>query len=153
VPLFETDIGDDREHSGSFLYLSVPWYALREIRLAIPARNWRQVSATIQDCHRTRGGTKETIRVEIWYGYQVEGRHYAGRLIRDKVLGGVQKVIDRYPLGENVMALVNPERPDESYLPSGLGYLEPLLVAIVSLAMLAILLGIPAAFIADYLSR
>jgi hypothetical protein len=151
--LFETGIGDNREHSGSFLYFSVPWFALREMRLSLRARSWSQVSATIQDCHRTLGGARETIRVEIWYGYQVEGRHYVGHLIRDRVLGGVQRVVDRYPVGKSVMALVNPQNPNESYLPSGLGYVEPFLVGTTAVAIVAILLSIPAAFIADYLWR
>ena len=151
--MFETDIGEDREHSASFLYFSVPWYALREVWLSIRARNWHRLNATIQDCHRTLGGTRETIRVEVWYGYQIEGKHYAGHLIRDRALGGVQKVIDQYSLGKAVMTLVNPKNPSESYLPSDLGYIEPFLVGILGLAMLVFLLTISAALIADYLSR
>jgi hypothetical protein len=153
IQLFDTDIGEDREHSASFLYTSVPWYALKEMLLSVRARNWNRANATIQSSHRTIGGTRETVRVEIWYGYEIDGRHYAGRLIRERVLWGVQKVIDRYPEGRNVVALVNPLRPNESYLPSGLGYIEPILVGITCLGPLAILLGILAAMIGEAIKR
>ena len=151
--MFDTGIGDEREHSSSFLYLSVPLYALREILFAIRARDWTRVNATIQESRRTLGGCRETIRVEIWYGYRIDGRHYAGRLIRDRVLWGVKKVIDRYSLGTNVAAWVNPADPNESYLPSGIGYFEPLLIAIVDIGVLVVLVGIPATIIASYFHR
>ena len=38
--MFDAEIGEDREHSGSFLYLSIPRYALRELWLSTRARNW-----------------------------------------------------------------------------------------------------------------
>ena len=151
--MFDTDIGDDCEHSSSFLYLSVPLYALREVLFAIRARGWTGVNATIQESHRTLGGYRETIRVEIWYGYQIDGRHYAGRLIRDRVLWGVKEVADRYSRGKNVTAWVNPVDPNESYLPSGIGYFEPVLIAIVDIGILVALLGIPAALFVSYLRR
>jgi len=91
--------------------------------------------------------------VEVWYAYQIDGRHYAGHIIRDKVLWGVQKVIDRYPEGKHVLALVNPIRPSESYLASGLGYIEPILVGIVPLGFLAILLSMVAALVGEVMKR
>ena len=137
--MFETDIGEDREHSGSFCYVSVPLYAGRELWLSLRSRTWVPVECTIQSCYRTLGGYKETIRVDVWYGYEIGGNHYAGRMIRDRVLGGVQKVVDDYAQGKNAIARVNPDTPSQSYLPSGIGYLEPLFVGIVSLGTIAIL--------------
>lgn len=145
--MFETDIGEDREHSASFLYLSVPRFALRELWLSIRARHWMDVEATIQSSTRTKGGTRETIRVDVWYGYKYDERHYAGHLIRDRVLGGVKKVLDRYPEGTRVMVAVNPQEPDKSYLPSGLGYIEPILVAVTGIGFLFLFLWIFAALI------
>ncbi len=153
--MFETDIGEDREHSGSFLYLSIPRFALREALLSIRARNWTRVNAVIQSSHRTLGGYKETIRVEVWYGYQLDGKHYAGHLVRDTCLyyWAVRKVMDTCSEGTNIPVLVNPLRPSESYLASGLGYVEPLMMGILGVGSLAILLGIPAALILDYIRR
>src|SRR5487761_291427 len=145
--MFETDIGEDHEHSASFLYLSVPRYALRELWLSLRARHWTDVEATIQSSTRTKGGTRETIRVDVWYGYKYEERHYAGHLIRDRVLGGVRKVLDRCPEGKKVVASVNPHEPDKSYLPSGLGYIEPILVAVTGIGFLFLFLWIFAALI------
>jgi|SRR6185437_2280613 len=145
--MFETDIGEDNEHSSSFLYLSVPRFALRELWLSMRARHWMDVEATIQSSTRTKGGTRETIRADVWYGYKYEERHYAGHLIRDRVLGGVKKVLDRYPEGTKVTVAVNPREPDKSYLPSGLGYIEPILVAITGLGFLALFSWILASLI------
>lgn len=151
--MFETGIGDDREHSGSFAYISVPFYALRELWISIRSRSWLPVKATIQSCNRTVGGYKETIRVEIWYRYKVNESHYSGHLIRDRVLGGVQKVVCQYPPDKDVLVKVNPADARESYLPSGIGYMEPFLVGIVSLCVIAILLFILSAFFAPLINH
>jgi len=151
--MFETGIGEDHEHSGSFCYISIPLYALREFWLSVRSKNWVSKEAVIQSCRRTLGGYKETIRVEVWYGYEVNGMHYAGRLIRDRGFGGVEKVVSRYPEGRNVMVRVNALNPCQSYLPSGLGYMEPFLVGLVSLATIGILLLIVIAPILDHFSR
>jgi hypothetical protein len=137
--MFDTDVGEDREHSASFLYFTVLGYAVREAWLATRARDWTGVEATVQSRYRSKGGTRETMRVEVWYGYQFHGSHYAGRLIRDRALGPVQKVFDLYPEGKKVLVRVNPEKPQESYLSSGLGYIEPTLVGFLWLALLYLL--------------
>jgi hypothetical protein len=138
--MFDSDIGEDHEHSGSFAYISVPLYALRELWLSIRSRNWVPAHATIESCKRTRGGYQETIRVDVWYSYKVNGDYCTGRLIRDRGLGGVQKVVSRYPPGTDVIVRVNPADASQSYLPSGIGYLEPFLVGLVSLCAIGVLL-------------
>jgi hypothetical protein len=138
--MFDTDIGEDRQHSSSFAYISIPLYALRELWLSLRSREWVPVEATIQSCSRTVGGYRETIRVEVWYGYKVNGEHYAGHLIRDRGVGGVQRVVDSYPSGKTVLVRVNPENANESFLPSGIGYVEPFFVGIISLMTISILL-------------
>ena len=140
--MFETGIGEDREHSSSFCYISVPLYALKELWLSERSRNWISKDAIIQSCHYTLGGYKETIRVEVWYGYEVDGEHYAGRLIRDRVFGSVQEVVRQYPEGGSATVRVNPVSPAQSYLHSGLGYFEPFFVGLVSLGTIGILLFI-----------
>ena len=139
--LFETDVGDTGEHTGSFLYLSIPYYWVRELWLASRARHWQLMEATVESARRSLGGYKETIRLEIWYSYHFNEQQYSGRLVRD--LGftwGVSAALQRYPRGARVPVYVNPRVPDESYLPSGLGSVQPLLIGIVSLGSLALLL-------------
>ena len=140
MAMFDTDVDVDREHSGSFLYLSVPWYAARELWLQSRAHSWVRVDATIQESHRTKGGTRETIRAEAWYGYKLGEKHYVGHLIRDGVFGS-QRVINRYPAGATVSVLVNPAKPEQSYLPSGIGYIEPVIIGAVGIATLCVLVG------------
>lgn len=139
--MFDTDVGLDNDHSSSFAYISIPRYALRELWLAARSRSWVPVEAIVQSCHRTLGGYRETIRVEVWYGYKMNEAHYAGRLIRDTgfYLGKVRKIVDHCPPGKTVFVRVNPGRPDQSYLPSGMGYLEPFVMGIVSLGTIVIL--------------
>jgi len=100
--VFETDIGEDHDHSSSFAYISIPQYALRELWLSRRSKNWVPAEATIESSHRTVGGYKETIRVEVWYGFTVNDRHYAGHLIRDTCFyySSLQRVMDRYSSGE-----------------------------------------------------
>jgi hypothetical protein len=98
--MFETGIGEDRAHSGSFDYISVPLYALRELALSLRSRNWTSTNATIQSCSRTLGGYQQRFRVEVWYSYEFDGKYFAGHLIRDRALGGVEKVAGQYVEGK-----------------------------------------------------
>ncbi|MHB8755075.1 MAG: DUF3592 domain-containing protein [Candidatus Acidiferrales bacterium] len=67
--------------------------------------------------------------------------------MRDRVLGGVKKVLDRYPEGTRVMVAINPQEPDKSYLPSGLGYIEPVLVAVTGIGFFFLFLWVFAALV------
>lgn len=143
--LFETDIDDTKEHTGSFLYLSIPYYWLRELKLAFQAKQWQLLEATIESAHRSLGGYQQTIRLEIWYSYSFNGQSYSDHLIRDTGFSwGIKTALGRYPKGSRVPIRVNPYNPDESYLPSGLNWIEPLLMSVVSFGSLALILAIVA---------
>ena len=146
--MFESDIGEDREHSGSFVFYFCTRFtpygscgSQHDPEIRVP------VKATIQSCNHTVGGYQETIRVEIWYSYRLNESDYAGRLIRDRVLAGVRKVVNQYPPDKDVFVRVNPADASESYLPSGIGYVEPFFVGVVSLGTIAILMFILSAFV------
>jgi hypothetical protein len=145
--MFETGVGEDRTHSGSLNYISVPLYALRELALSLRSRNWTSTNAVIQSCRHTLGGYQQTFRVEVWYSYEFDGKYFAGRVIRDRVLGGVEKVASQYVEGKSIPVLVNPLNPAQSYLRSGLGYAEPFFVGILSLISIGVLLLIVGTFI------
>jgi uncharacterized protein DUF3592 len=142
--MFETDIGDTQEHTGSFLYFSIPWYWWRELVLKHRAKDWQLVEGTIESAVRSLGGYRETVRVEIWYSYTFDGHWYSGRTIRDTCFnfGAIRAAMARCQKGSRAAVRVNPKNPGESYLPSGLGWLEPLLTSFLSIGCLALLLWI-----------
>ena len=81
--MFDTDIDQNREHTGSFMYLSIPCFWIREVWLAAHAKHWQLLEATIESAYRSIGGYEETIRLDIWYSYSFDGQFYSGRLVRD----------------------------------------------------------------------
>src|SRR6185312_13692246 len=79
----ERDIGEEREHTGGFMYLSIPYFAVREYWLSWRSKRWLSLRATVESTHRSRGGYKETIRGELWYSYTLNGEQHSGRVVRD----------------------------------------------------------------------
>lgn len=142
--MFETDIGETGEHTGSFLYFSIPYYWVREAWLASHTKGWQLILATVESAHRSRGGYKETIRLEVLYSYAFGGQSYTGRVIRDTAFcsGKVDAALAEYLDGSKVPIRVDPSHPERSYLPSGLGWLEPFLTAFLSLGSLALIVVI-----------
>ncbi|HET9741344.1 MAG TPA: DUF3592 domain-containing protein [Terriglobales bacterium] len=142
--MFETDIDGTAEHTGSLFYLSVPCFWLRELWLAHAARQWQVIEATIESSHRSLGGSRETIRLEVWYSYHFQGQYYSGRLVRDSCFsyGSVNRAIARYKGGTRAYIHVDPHNPARSYLPSGMGWLEPLLMVFVSFGSVALIVAI-----------
>jgi hypothetical protein len=152
--MFETDIDDPGEHTGSFLYLSIPYFWIRELWFAAQAKHWQLIEATIESAHRSLGGYKETIRLEIWYSYTFDAQSYSGKVIRDVGFSwGISAALERYPKGSRVPVHVNPDNPSQSYLPSGLGWVQPFLMAFISVGSLALLLMIVVAGILSIISH
>ena len=77
----------------------------------------------------------------------MDGRTFMGHLTRDSVFGGTDIVVGKYGEGDRVMVRVNPENPEQSYLASEMGYMEPFFVGIVSLGTILILSLIAFAFV------
>ena len=127
--MFETDIGEQQEHTGSFMYLSIPLLAAREFLLSLRSRRWLSVPAIVESTHRSRGGYRETIRGELWYSYSLNGEQHSGRIVRD--CGFSFRKINAlvgHDRGQTIHVRVNQLDPSQSYYPSGLGYIEPVII-------------------------
>lgn len=141
--MFETDIGEWKEHTGSFFYLSIPLYWYRELILSRKAKHWQLMEATIESARRSLGGYRETVRLEVRYSYSLNGEWYSGYLVRDMGFTfGLKDALNRYREGSRVQIWVNPDKPDQSYLPSGLPWIEPLLMSFISFGCVALFVGI-----------
>jgi hypothetical protein len=126
--LFETDL-EQEEHTSSFLYLSIPRFAIREYRLKKKVRDWTAITGTVESAHRSVGGYRETIRGELWYSYAFAGEQYSGHVIRDSGCSGSAATrLAEFERGQAIVVFVNPGNPKESYFPSGFGFAEPILV-------------------------
>jgi Protein of unknown function (DUF3592) len=132
--MFETDLEGGREHTGSFMYLSIPYYWLREVVQSLRAGRWNSAIATVESTYRSKGGYEETIRAELWYSYEFEGQHFSGRIVRDCGFnsGAVNNLV-AHSVGERIVIRVNPEKPTQSYFPSGFGWIEPLIIGFISI--------------------
>ncbi len=144
----EDQIRAGSDHSASFMYCSIPYYWLRERRLAQESIHWVPGTAVIESSHRTKGGYKETIRAELWYSYSFGGETYRGHVIRDCCWApsSANNLVDENEPGKKIDILVNPERPDQSYYSSGFGWVEPFLTLFLSaggtLLVIAIVIGV-----------
>jgi hypothetical protein len=129
---------------GSFLYLSVPYYWLRELLLSLRAKRWRDVPATIEETYRSHGGSKQVVRAELWYSYSLFEGSYSGHVIRDVGLNfrGVNRLVNGHQAGDKITVKVNPDKPNESFFPSGLGWIDPVIVSLPGLGALGIVLTI-----------
>ncbi|WP_420238245.1 DUF3592 domain-containing protein [Telmatobacter bradus] len=146
LQMFETDIENEKEpeHSGSFLYWSVPYYWLKEWRLSRAARQWVPTSATVESGYRTKGGYKETIRAELRYSYHFNQQHHFGEMVRECVFdsAAANALACDYTKGDQITIFVNPVDPDQSYFASGFGSMEPILTGALALLGTSLLLFI-----------
>jgi hypothetical protein len=65
------------------LYLSLPWFWLKETRLSSLKSTGIPIQATIESSERSEGGYRKTITLQVWYSYSFEGQSYSGQLVRD----------------------------------------------------------------------
>jgi hypothetical protein len=113
------------------------------------------VLATVESTHRSRGGYKETIRGEFWYSYSLNGREYSGRVVRDCGFsaGKIDALTDDHERGQTIRVRVNPRDPSQSYYPSGLGFIEPVIIGGIgiggTLLLFSIVVGIVVSAIAE----
>jgi hypothetical protein len=144
--VFETDIEIEKEpeHSGSFMYWSVPNYWLKEWRLSRAAKDWISTSAIVEGGYRTKGGYKETIRAELRYSYQFNQQHYFGEMVRECVFDSTaaNALACDHTKGDQITIFVNPADPNQSYFPSGFGSVEPILTGALALLCTSLLLFI-----------
>lgn len=132
--MFE-QIGEQQEHTGSFMYLSIPYFAAREYWLSRRAKRWPSARATVESTYRSRGGYRQTIRGELWYSYSVNGQEYSGRVARDCGFspGKINALTEEHERGQTISVHVNPSNPSQSYYPSGLGFVEPVIIGAIGI--------------------
>ena len=132
--MFETTTQSANDHSGSFMYWSVPYYWIRELRLSKKSERWTSAEGVVESTHRTKGGYKGTIRAELWYSYTFESKSYRGHVIRDCCFAPSEanRLVEQ-EVGQKISILVNSKNPEESYYPSGFGSVEPFLMLFLSL--------------------
>ena len=101
------------DHSGSFMYWSIPCYWLRERRLSKRSVQWVSQQGIVESSHRTKGRYQETIRAELRYSYSFEGENYTGHVIRDCCFApsSANNLVDENAPGQKIEILVNPENP------------------------------------------
>lgn len=137
--MFETD-SDQIQSSFGVLYMSVVYYAIRELWFSVRSRGWNVVQGTIESGARTKGGSRSWVQLEIWYSYSYDRKAFSGSVRRDCLFGSTaERALGRYERGKTVAVLVDPEVPCKSYLPSGLGWIEPAIAALPTGMILGIL--------------
>lgn len=116
------------------MYLSIPYFAAREYWLSLRSKQWPSVPASVESTHRSRGGYKETIRGELWYSYSLNGEEYSGRVVRDCGFSPEKvNALIQHERGQTISVRVNPRDPSQSYYPSGLGFVEPVMIGAVGI--------------------
>jgi hypothetical protein len=144
----ETVIQANQEHSGSFMYWSVSYYWIRELLLARKSRNWTPVEGIVEFTHRTKGGYKKTVRAEVRYSYRFDSQGYMGRVVRDTCWSfrPADRLVDDHVAGGKILVRVNPDKPNQSYFPSGFGWVEPFVTLLLSflgtLLLVSITIGV-----------
>jgi hypothetical protein len=135
--LFETDIESEKkpEHTGSFMYWSVPFYWFREWRLSKVARGWTPTQAIVEGGYRSKGGYRETIRAELRYSYEFDRQQFSGVTVRECVFdtAAAKALAYDHSKGDQITVFVDPADPGRSYFPSGFGALEPVLTGLLAL--------------------
>ncbi|HTC92178.1 MAG TPA: DUF3592 domain-containing protein [Terriglobales bacterium] len=75
-------------------------------------------------------------RIHVRYKYAVRGQTYIGSFTRECTKRNSDVVMRRFPVGRMVSVHVDEDRPNRSYLPSGLGYVGPLFAFVPATALL-----------------
>lgn len=112
------------------------WFALKEIKLRNLSSRWPQASGLVNSVYRSGSAPRRLVRAEVGYRYFVNGTAYHGLTVRDFVWSGnADRMLSRFSSGETVEIRFNPDRPEESYLPSGSGFLGPIIVCVYLLGL------------------
>lgn len=140
----DSEIQASKDHSRSSFYWSIPYYWLRERRLAKKSVHWVPLAGVVESSHRTKGGYQQTIRAELWYSYSFEGENYRGYVIRDCCWSpsSANALVGEHDPGQKIDILVNPENPTQSYYSSGFGWIEPFLTLFLSAGSTLLIISI-----------
>jgi Protein of unknown function (DUF3592) len=124
---------------------TIAWYWLRELRMRHRTKGGIPLQAKVESTMLTRplqgrgGGGR---RAELCYSYDYQGPR-TGRTVRDFLVGDkVGKALAfGHRRGDTITVLVDPNKPDYSYFPSGFGWIQPLLYGLFFSLLALVLLG------------
>jgi len=97
-------------------------FMIREFGRALGQRSWQKVPCTIVSSEvRERSGGKEPYAFAVSYRYEYGGRPYTGSAYKRNYTGsdsysGTQRLVQRYPSGQEGFCYVNPVNPGEAVL-------------------------------------
>jgi len=101
------------------IFLIVIFYTRRK---AAQTESWSSTvgTVTLSTIDVRKSGNRNSIQYPVvHYSYQVMGREYAAnKIMPGPEIGGsgAQKVLDRYPVGTQVMVFYNPQNPHDAVL-------------------------------------
>ena len=105
------------------IFLGIIFFTRRKVAQAAgwPSTLGTVTHSTIEMRSSSEGGT--TPYPVVHYAYQVMGQPYqANKVMPGMEVGGsgARKVVERYPMGAQVMVYYNPEKPSEALLERGM---------------------------------
>lgn len=99
--------------------------AARDIRKAMRMRRWPRVEGTIRDV-RTRGGTRDTVKVDVNMAYDYDGRSFVTWCASPTKAGystqgiadtdALRNLLETFQPGQTRSVIVNPEKPAEAFI-------------------------------------
>src|SRR5215471_15690127 len=114
----------------SFRYI---YWALLEFSAIFGKRLRVQGTVESATCQSSDMGLDE---VCVRYKYMVRSQTYIGSFTRECSQRNSSALLQRFPVGRMVSVHVDEDRPNRSYLPSGLGYVGPLLALVPATGLL-----------------
>lgn len=127
------------------IFLGIIFFTRRKVAQAAswPATLGAVTLSTLQMRHSSDGSTPYPV---VHYAYQVMGQPYQGSKVRpgpDVGGSGARKVVDRYPVGAQVMVYYNPEKPSEALLERGTpGFIKLFWIILIALDIFLCGLGV-----------
>lgn len=124
---------------------TIAWYWLRELRMRHRTKGGIPLQAKVESTMLTRplqgrgGGGR---RAELCYSFDYQGPR-TGRTVRDFLVGDKvgKALVFGHRRGDTITVLVDPNKPDCSYFPSGFGWIQPLLYGLFFSLLALVLLG------------
>lgn len=98
-----------------------------------------QVHGTVRAVYAERTGF--TSEVQVVYTYQFQSKYFAGSTKRALIFGA-NKIKTRFPSGSTVTVYVDAEKPTQSYLPSGVGWVGSAAIGLPGVGALILFLWI-----------
>jgi hypothetical protein len=129
----------------TYFNLTVPALWIKELWLRQKTKDGCSTDAKVELVQRTRFGfLGGAARAELRYSYEFQGRQYSGRVTRDFKFDSAKadSLVYDHQVGEKITIRVNPEAPEISYCPSGMGIFDPIFLGPQALFAWAVVIGL-----------